>query len=265
MALRILKPEERSDKMTAPIGNKSNGIQVIARAANILRALGEAPDRMSLGQIAHKVDLPRSTVQRIVRALSVEGLVSAENGGGVRLGPQIQSLAQASACDTKDLLRPVLQRIAKETGETVDLAVLNGNKMLFIDQVVGSQRLRTVSSIGEKFPLTTTANGKAALACLDETEAARLAISEAESVGETNRKLPDILNEIEDIRNGALATDKNEHTDGISALGFAISDKLGSIYAISIPVPSSRFERLKPTLANVLSMHRSEIAQKDLA
>lgn len=250
--------------MTTQTNDKNNGIQVIARAADILRALGEASGGMSLGQIAHRVELPRSTVQRIVRALSVEGLVSSENGNGVRLGPQIQSLAQASARDTKDLLRPVLQRIAEETGETVDLAVLDGKKMLFIDQVVGVQRLRTVSSIGEKFPLTTTANGKAALACLDETEAARLAISEAEGASDTTRKLPDILNEIEAIRNGALATDEDEHTDGISALGFAISDNQGGIFAISIPVPSSRFDRLKPTLTEVLSTHRSEIAQKEV-
>lgn len=245
--------------MTSDLSHKNKGIQVISRAADILRALADDTEGLSLGQIARKVELPRSTVQRIVGALSSEGFVSCENGGGVRLGPQIQSLAQASVRDTKDLLRPTLQRIAKETGETVDLAVLDGSKMLFIDQVVGSQRLRTVSSIGERFPLTTTANGKAALACLDDAEAARLVISEVERAGGTTRSLGQTLGEIESIRNGALASDDNEHTDGISALGIAMKDDRGGVYAISIPVPSSRFERVQATLTKVLSKHRADI------
>ncbi len=248
--------------MTTQTDHKNNGIQVISRAADILRALGEASHGLSLGQIARKVELPRSTVQRIVGALSSEGLVSTENGGGVRLGPQIQSLAQASKRDTKEQLRPTLQRIAKETGETVDLAVLDGNKMLFIDQVVGGQRLRTVSSIGERFPLTTTANGKAALACLDEAEAARLVISEVETSGDKSRNLHETLGEIEAIRSGALAEDANEHTEGISAFGFALKDDQGDIYAISVPVPSSRFERLKPMLTEILTRHNLELAAK---
>ena len=52
--------------------------------------------------------------------------------------------------------------------------------MLFIDQIVGSQRLRAVSSIGTSFPLTTTANGKAALAYMDHGDAARLDAAERE-------------------------------------------------------------------------------------
>ncbi len=245
--------------MTGLLKEKSNGIQVISRAAEILRTLAETPGGLSLGQIARRVDLPRSTVQRIVGALSSEGFVSTENGsGGIRLGSEIQSLAQATARDTKDSLRPLMQRIADDTGETVDLAILDGRKMLFIDQIVGSQRLRTVSSIGERFPLTTTANGKAALACFDEAEAARLVLAELETMSDGRPELPAILAEIAAIRNGALATDADEHTDGISALGFAVRDRGGDVYAISVPVPSSRFERLQTDLAKTLQTYRTK-------
>ena len=57
------------------------------------------------------------------------------------------------------------------TQETVDLAVLRGDALVFIDQIAGTQRLRAVSSIGEAFPLTSTANGKACLALLDGARA----------------------------------------------------------------------------------------------
>lgn len=225
-----------------------------------MRALSDETSGLSLGQIARKVNLPRSTVQRIVGALASEGFITTETGGGgIRLGPEIQSLAKASMRDTKDELRPVMRQIADDTGETVDLAILDAGKMLFVDQIVGGQRLRTVSSIGESFPLTTTANGKAALACLDEADAVRLVLAEIEARGDRQRSLPALLSEIEDIRNGGLATDEDEHTEGVSALGFALKDASGDVFAISIPVPSSRYGRLKDNLSQALSRIRSEL------
>ncbi|MEL6521375.1 MAG: IclR family transcriptional regulator [Pseudomonadota bacterium] len=223
---------------------------MISRASEILRLLGRETDGLSLGQIAKRVDLPRSTVQRIVSTLSVEGFVSTAKGyGEIRLGPEIQLLARAAAADIKDRLRPVMKHISTETGETVDLAVLERSRMRFVDQIVGSQRLRTVSSIGETFPLTTTANGKAALACLDLAEATRLILDEVQGHADGSRRLSDLLAQIERIREGGLAQDTDEHTDGVSALGFAIKDGNGDVYAISVPVPSSRFGRIFETLS----------------
>ena len=233
--------------------HRNQGIQVISRAAGILRLLARETDGLSLGQIAKSVALPRSTVQRVVAALAVEGFISIEKGhGGIRLGPEILSLAQATASDMKDRLRPVMKRISEETGETVDLAVLDGNRMLFVDQIVGSQRLRAVSRIGETFPLTTTANGKAALACLPREHAERLIVAEIEGRGSNAMTAGEILDEIERIKDGALARDENEHSDGICALGFAIKDSNGDIFALSTPVPSTRYQCLKDSLAEVL-------------
>lgn len=238
---------------------RNQGIQVIARAAGILRLLGRETDGLSLGRIAKAVGLPRSTVQRIVSALAVEGFVSSSNGyGGIRLGPEIRSLAQTSTSGMADRLRPVMKRISDETGETVDLAVLENGRMLFIDQVVGRQRLRTVSSIGAKFPLTTTANGKAALACLNQSHAAKLIFAETEDQGRDARPIFDIVAEINDIRAGALAKDEDEHTEGISALGFAVSDRHGDVFAVSTPVPSTRYGRVKEALSETIRKCRGE-------
>ena len=237
----------------------NSSIQVISRAASILRALAQSSGGMSLGQIATRVNLPRSTVQRIVAALSAEGYIVSDGGsGGIRLGPEIQGLAQAAAGDLKERLRPVMRDIAAKTGETVDLAVLKRGRMHFIDQIVGTHRLRTVSSIGETFPLTTTANGKAALACLDQTEAARLVLAELEADGADNR-LMGVLENLERIRTGSLAIDEDEHTDGISAMGFALHDATGDVIAISVPVPSSRFSRVRGQLSQVLMKARDSL------
>lgn len=216
---------------------------------------------MSLGQIATATELPRSTVQRIVGALALEGLVSTGSGpAGITLGPEIHTLASGLSPDPRIRLKPIMSQIAADTGETVDLAVLQDGRMRFVDQIVGRQRLRAVSSIGDSFPLTTTANGKAALACLDEIEATRVVLAELAATRDPSVNLAEFLAEIEGIRNGALARDDGEHTDGISALGFGIAQPDGQVFAISVPVPSSRFARVEAELVSVLGAMRARFA-----
>src|SRR5262245_24446006 len=80
--------------MDRQVTNDKSQVQVIARAATILRALEEENTGLSLGQIAQRVNLARSTVQRIVAALEAEKLViAATPNGRVRLGPTILRLA----------------------------------------------------------------------------------------------------------------------------------------------------------------------------
>ena len=243
---------------------KNQGIQVISRAATILRLLGEETDGMSLQKIAAKVELPRSTVQRIVSALALEGLIASDQrDSGIKLGPEIQRLARASSIDVKDWLRPVMRSISEQTGETVDLAKLEGHRMRFIDQIVGTHRLRTVSSIGEVFPLTTTANGKAALAMLGTIHSENLIENEVQTGNLSKARQKNLLLEIDNIRQGTLAQDEDEHTDGISALGFAVKNDDGDVFALSTPVPSNRYTRVKDLLTDVLLEHRSKIIDTD--
>lgn len=250
--------------MEARTVQKSTGVQVIARAADILRLLGEVTNGLSLSQIASHVNLPRSTVQRIVSALAEEGLVANTNEHGtIRLGPAIQKLAMAQAENVVDRIRPLMRALSEETGETVDLAVLENNKIRFVDQIEGQHRLRTVSRIGEVFPLCTTANGKAALACLPTQQAEELIVAELAGARGSKIRLQRLLKELETINAGALAKDESEHTEGICALGFAMQQSnTGTIYAVSIPVPSMRYERTKKTLYNTIVAHQSKFVER---
>ena len=240
--------------------DRSAGIQVIARAAAILRALKNSRTGMSLAQIAERVDLPRSTVQRIVNALQEERLVIASaTGVGFRLGPELHALAEAAHTNIVEALRPLLQSLAAETGETVDLAVLRGGRLVFIDQVAGTQRLRAVSSVGDAFPLTDTANGKACLALMDEDEALRLAKVELGRKADRER-LKALAGELDSIRRQGHALDIDEHTSGISAVGIAFRDLRGELHAISIPAPSARFEANRPQLVAAILRAKERLA-----
>src|SRR5690606_20618840 len=116
----ILKPTEKGPTVSDP---KNSGIQVIARAAAILRLLGKHASGLSLGALAQETGLARSTVQRIVQALHVEGFVeSAGPQGGVRLGPLLGQLVYRQQIDIVDVARPFLEHLCAELNETVALS-----------------------------------------------------------------------------------------------------------------------------------------------
>lgn len=225
-------------------GVEKNHVQVIARAASIMRALEDTTTGLSLGEIAIKVGLARSTVQRIVAALESEKLVvAASPAGRVRLGPTILRLAGSVRTDFVALAKPFLVELSKELHETVDLASIKGDHLVFIDQVIGSQRLRTVSAVGEAFPLYCTANGKAYLAQLEDSEIeALIGKSYKARTPNTLTKLSQLLDDIRSIRSLGFAVDNEEHTIGICAAGVAMRDVLGNYVAISVPVPAQRFQ-----------------------
>lgn len=237
------------------------GIQVIARAAAILRALKAAQTGLSLGQIAETIDLPRSTVQRIVGALQAERLVITDSKGrGIRLGPEIAALAEGTRYNVVELCRLHLTELAQATGETADLSVLRGIGMIFLDQVPGSHRLRTVSSVGEVFPLTTTANGQSCLSLLPPDTAAQFVRDEWDRRGIAG-DMGRFMARLQAVRDTGLAYDLDQHSPGISAIGFAFKTPTGDLHAISVPVPTSRFEEVQPRVEAALRNTAKHLAK----
>ena len=230
------------DKSGAKSGDKSQ-VQVIARAAAILRILEDEMEGLSLGQIAQRVNLARSTVQRIVGALAAEKfLIAASPSGRVRLGPTILRLAASARTDFVATARPFLAKLSSELKETVDLAVVKNDHLVFVDQVIGSQRLRTVSAVGEAFPLHCTANGKAYLAELEDSAIGRLIGTAYERrTQRTLTRLDHLLRDLKAVRKTGVAIDREEHTHGICAAGIVTRDPIGNVLAISVPVPAQRF------------------------
>lgn len=242
-------------------------VQVIARAAAILRVCRAESGGLSLGQIAERVGLPRSTVQRIVQALATEGLLLAgSETRSIRIGPLIQSLAEDYRADVVEIAHPHLKRLSETSGETVDLAVLHRDHLVFIDQIAGPQRLRAVSSVGESFPLHCTANGKAALALLDDTEIARLLTPGlARHTPATITSSEGLMAEIARIRSSGIAIDREEHATGICAMGKAFRDAAATVYAVSIPMPSVRFDPLDTRIKMALTETVKAIEEGALA
>lgn len=234
--------QNRADNQTSTGKRNFSQVQVINRAANILRAIRDNPS-LNLSQLARKVNLPRTTVYRILATLEMEGLVITNTPDGqIELGLELVSLGRAVKSNLRRELRPFLEGLSVHVDETVDQAIFEHGQMIFIDQVSRPRRLTAVSGIGNIFPLHCSANGKAILAALPMDEVEKLVPMEMKIyTPKTISTRGLLLEELEQIRRDGVAYSREEYTEGICAVGAAIPGLMNSMTAISIPVPSIRF------------------------
>lgn len=244
-------------------GNDGGGKQVVARAAAILNALESQPQGMSLGGIAKATGLPRTTVHRLVVSLEAQQLVlsSAE---GIRLGPALARLAAAAHVDIAEIARPFVEALGRRTRETVDLSVHRGLHAISVDQYASDQELRVVSPVGTAFPVHCTAHGKALLAALSPPELESLLADAAlEARTEQSLSAREALEaDLDGARATGIAIDREEHAEGVCGLGVALHTGAGERYALSLAVPSQRFERQRVALEAALRQCQAEIESR---
>lgn len=221
---------------------RGGGIQVIARAAKILNLLGRNAGGMSLGEIAQAVDLPRSTVQRIVGALEEQGMIRSEGAGGIRLGAGLLRLVANAHVDRMTVVRPWLHKLSEAVQETVVFSRPAGIQLIVEDRVVADRELQVMPRLGQlDTPLYGTSAGRALLA-LDTDEDVK-ALFPVESAKKQKTAISrTLLDQLDDIRQTGISSDHGELIEGITTTAVALDTVLGR-FAISMPIPTLRFER----------------------
>src|SRR3954466_15584092 len=150
------------------MGRQEDGsMQVVSRAASILRApAGEHRD-LSLPELGERTGLPRSTVHRLVKAVGGEGfVVGAPATGRTRLGREPPRRARPSRGELQAELRPYLEDLRRTLDETIGLSVLEPEGVRFVDQITANHPLEATTPVGELLPAWSSASGRALLATL---------------------------------------------------------------------------------------------------
>ena len=240
MQVRSVREETSEEQWS---DSEKNGIQIVSRAAAILRALGRHPQGLSLGAIAEATSLPRSTVQRLVGALEVEHFVeSLGPRGGTRLGPALGQLARSAHGDIVAVARPHLEALSKAVQETVVLASAAGRRTIVVDRVVYERELCIMIPIGVSAEPYATAQGKALLAQLPNDAVRKLLGDRIVPVNERSLKtMKDLLAELDSIRAEGFAYEHEENIEGVCSIAVSIETFLGP-YSIAIGAPVYRFE-----------------------
>lgn len=147
-------------------------VQSVDRALELLEVLAQKGEA-GVTELAQAIDVHKSTASRLIHALEQRGLVQQiGERGRYRLGLGILKLAGAASAqsDAVTLARPVAQDLATQVGETVNLAVLSGNEVLYVDQVAGPKALSMRAWVGQRVPVYCTATGKVLTAWLSEKD-----------------------------------------------------------------------------------------------
>jgi DNA-binding IclR family transcriptional regulator len=254
---------EEADASAAPrkaVTERRDGVQVLERAAQMLRALSAEPNGLTPIELADRVGLPRSTAYRIVGTLASEGFMRASPGGKLFIGAGLISIATAGRRDLRHEAAPYLEQLSHELHETVELVVLDGGEALFTNQFVSSRSLRVVAQVGDRFPLHCTACGKALLAELPEEDALALIPARLERfTPHTDVDRRRLLKSLETVRADGVAYDHQEHTIGVSAVGAAIRDASGALAALTVVMPAARLEGHEEHIAAAVLRVRDEI------
>ena len=245
----------------------SGTVQSVDRAVAILEILardGEA----GVTDIARELGVHKSTAFRLMAALDRRELVAQDTARGrYRLGVGIVRLAGAAGArlDLVQESRPVCQALAREVGETVNIAVLSGSDALYLDQVAGPSALSPHNWAGQRIPLHATSDGKILLAHLPpERMAECLAAPLKRFTDRTITARAQLERVLAQVRELGYAITVEELEVGLTAIAAAVRNAEGSVVAsISTSGPSFRIPAGRiPPIATAVRRAGAEISRR---
>lgn len=226
---------------------RSYSIAVVGRTLDVLEALGDASEPLGTTDFARQLGMTKSAVFRILATLEERGYVTKDPiTARYTLGPRLASLGERalSSIDLRQVARPTLERLHAAFGETVNLGVLEGSEIIYIDMVESTHGLRMAARIGSRHPAHSTALGKAILAFLPENRldtalSATLPAQTAHTI--TN---PAALREqLRATRARGTSEELGENEEGARCLGVPLFDLHGlPAAALSISAPDTRID-----------------------
>ena len=226
-------------------GNVSRvSVQSIERAFSVLRALATAP--YGVTELADQVDLPTSTVARLLSALEREGAVTQDElGGDYRLGDGLLDIAGAAqpGRNLVATVRPFLLELSEEIGEAAGLGIAQDRFIYYLDHAVPETDVMVRDWTGESLPMHSVPSGMTLLANLHEAELDDYLSTPPEQVTPHTLVDPEAIRErIDAIRQLGYAWGYEEGVDGINSLAAPIIDPDGLVVAaIHIHGPAYRF------------------------
>jgi IclR family acetate operon transcriptional repressor len=225
---------------------RRDSVQSLERAFDLLEALGDGGE-LGVTELANRTGLVPSTAHRLLHTLAKRGYVSqSTESGRYLLGYKVVEVASGLEHRLERLrvvARPHLEGIQRATGETVNLVVLDADRVVYVDQVEGSRQVRMFTTVGTSVPAHTTGSGKAMLANgPSEAVEALYAGRELQRLTEhTLTSLEALEADFAHIRRRGYALDEEEHEEGVGCVAVAVFDHSGrASAAISVSGPSAR-------------------------
>jgi IclR family transcriptional regulator, KDG regulon repressor len=236
----------------------------VEKAFIVLESFAPAGGTFGVTELARRSGLSKTTTHRVLGALTNFGLVE-RRGGGYTLGRRLHELA-TMADDTqlgslREVLLPYLQELHERTGETVQLAALSGDAVLYLDKVCGHRSMNVPTRVGSRVPAYRTVVGRLLLAHAHHDSLSG-AVRSLHSVAETTGDHAAASStDFDRIRNAGFASGRHEVVTGAVCLAAPIlGQRRDAVAAISLTGPAGRLQNGGAHLAVRNVAHRATTA-----
>jgi IclR family acetate operon transcriptional repressor len=221
-------------------------VKPVFKALQVLIALGDEHRPLTLTEICHRVRLPKTTVFRYLQTLAQCGFVTHDRQADLyHLGARLFELGQLAGQQLRirDVALPVMVALRDRFNETVNLGILDGFDVVYVEMVESHHSLRMQATLGSRDPAFSTALGKAILAFMDEP-ARYLPPRLMQRTVFTLYTRASVLQALAVVRQQGYALDDQENEDGARCVGAPIFEYPGRVTAaISVSAPASRLMR----------------------
>lgn len=244
------RKSRREPPAAAPAAAEAGeGSRSVRRAIDILGLMLARGGPVTVAQIIAELRIPKSTAYELVRTLNEADFVApASKGAGIYIGRKIYELGMAYRSHV-DLLRDgalIAEELRDETGETVQLSVLDSGTMMVLLKEEGHGHLRIISNVGTRVPVNWAAAGRLLVSDLSDAELRSL-LKTAIRQSPTGNAVMDVEKLIVQIRKSrrlGYATELNEANEHAGCIAAPVLDAAGRCYAaLSAVVPEQRLTK----------------------
>ncbi|MDH3414228.1 MAG: helix-turn-helix domain-containing protein [Gammaproteobacteria bacterium] len=243
-----LKRPRRRGRPVKTNGSEGGGhVQSLSRALSLLEHLAAEAERgISLTELARRAKLPPSTTHRLLATLEQQGFAELDAERGIWfVGVRTFVVGNAFLAhrDFVATARPFMRRLVEESGESVNLGILDEGEVVFLSQVECREMMRMFVRLGGRAPAHASGVGKALLAALPEADVdAILELRGLQRFTDNTIEARVILREdLARVRNRGYAYDDEEHAVGLRCVASTLHDELSHpISAISLSGPRAR-------------------------
>jgi IclR family acetate operon transcriptional repressor len=251
--------------MTA--GGSADGVQSLERAFLLLELMADAGGEVAISRLATDSGLPVSTIHRLVRTLVARGYVRQLPSRRYVLGPRLIHLGECSSRTLATWARPHLSWLVDAIGETANLAMLDGDRVVYAAQVPSRHSMRMFTEVGRRVHLHCTGVGKVLLAQLSPATARELLVRGG-MPPRTERTVTDVdelLAQLPVIADQGYAVDDGEQELGVRCVAVPVPGG-SSAGAISVSGPAGRLgmdavPRVVPLLQSAATALAAELRE----
>lgn len=223
----------------------SGSVQSVERALDVLEALAQSDGALGLTGLIETTQLPLATVHRLVTTLGRRGYIRQDpDSRKYLLGPSVLKLREPYTRLFGMWAQPHLAELAEISQESANLAVLDGNHVVYIAQVAAPRKLRIFTQVGNRLLPHSNAVGKVLLAFSPRDEAERI-IKQNGLPRRTATTITDwgrFFTELDHVARQGYAVDAGEEEEAVRCLAVPVFVVGQPVAAMSVSGPAARLE-----------------------